>query len=68
MMHLLHASLSVSELCSQKLLVSRKRGAIYTRSSHGYSLKMSKVLSVGGSSLKWSKSIERNSKKANEVC
>ncbi|KAH6832144.1 hypothetical protein C2S53_007704 [Perilla frutescens var. hirtella] len=51
---------------SQKLLVSRKRGAVYTRSSHGYSLKMSKVLSVGGSSLKWSKSIEKNSKKANE--
>lgn len=51
---------------SQKLLVSRKRGAIYTRSSHGYSLRMSTVLSVGGSSLKWSKSIERNSKKANE--
>ncbi|XP_057795650.1 uncharacterized protein LOC131011817 isoform X2 [Salvia miltiorrhiza] len=51
---------------SQKLLVSRKRGALYTRSSHGYSLRMSKVLSVGGSSLKWSKSIERSSKKANE--
>ncbi|KAI3464567.1 hypothetical protein Pfo_021230 [Paulownia fortunei] len=51
---------------SQKLLLSRKRGAIYTRSTHGYSLRMSKVLSVGGSSLKWSKSIERNSKKANE--
>ncbi|XP_042036262.1 uncharacterized protein LOC121782469 isoform X2 [Salvia splendens] len=51
---------------SQKLLVSRKRGAIYTKSSHGYSLRMSKVLSVGGSSLKWSKSIERSSRKANE--
>ncbi|XP_042040443.1 uncharacterized protein LOC121786003 [Salvia splendens] len=51
---------------SQKLLVSRKRGAIYTRSRHGYSLRLSKVLSVGGSSLKWSKSIERNSRKAEE--
>ncbi|KAL1543777.1 hypothetical protein AAHA92_20709 [Salvia divinorum] len=51
---------------SQKLLVLRKRGAIYTRSRHGYSLRMSKVLSVGGSSLKWSKSIERNSRKAEE--
>lgn len=28
---------------------------------------MYKVLSVGGSSLKWSKSIENRSKKANEV-
>lgn len=61
-------SLFLPDLCSQKLLVSRKRGAIYTRSSHGYSLKMSKVLSVGGSSLKWSKSIEKSSRKANEVC
>ncbi|KAL3845488.1 hypothetical protein ACJIZ3_002891 [Penstemon smallii] len=51
---------------SQKSLLSSKRGAVYTRSTHGYSLRMSKVLSVGGSSLKWSKSIERNSKKANE--
>lgn len=41
---------------------------IYTRSKHGFSLRMSKLLSVGGSSLKWSKSIERNSKRANEVC
>ncbi|KAL8485698.1 hypothetical protein ACS0TY_027834 [Phlomoides rotata] len=51
---------------SQKLLLSRNRGAIYTRSTHGYSLRMSKVLSVGGSSLKWSKSIEKNAKIANE--
>ncbi|KAL0326121.1 UNVERIFIED_CONTAM: Zinc finger CCCH domain-containing protein 7 [Sesamum radiatum] len=58
-----HSALSTA---SQKLLVSRKRGAIYTRSIHGYSLRMSKVLSVSGSSLKWSKSIEKNSKKANE--
>ncbi|XP_024962218.1 uncharacterized protein LOC112502509 isoform X2 [Cynara cardunculus var. scolymus] len=49
-----------------KLLLSRKRETIYTRSKHGFSLRMSKLLSVGGSSLKWSKSIERNSKRANE--
>ncbi|CAI9778066.1 unnamed protein product [Fraxinus pennsylvanica] len=53
-------------MISRKLLLSRKRGAIYTRSTRGFSLRISKVLSVGGSSLKWSKSIERNSKKANE--
>ncbi|GER49146.1 zinc finger CCCH domain-containing protein 7 [Striga asiatica] len=50
----------------QTLLFSRKRGAIYTRSTHGYSLRMSKVLSVSGSSLKWSKAIEKSAKKANE--
>ncbi|KAL3641212.1 hypothetical protein CASFOL_016180 [Castilleja foliolosa] len=53
-------------IASQSLLLSRKRGAIYTRSIHGYSLKISKILSVGGKSLKWSKSIERNLKKADE--
>ncbi|KAK4429608.1 Zinc finger CCCH domain-containing protein 7 [Sesamum alatum] len=57
---------SALSTASQKLLISRKRGAIYTRSIHGYSLRMSKVLSVSGSSLKWSKSIDRHSKKANE--
>ncbi|XP_057490495.1 zinc finger CCCH domain-containing protein 7-like isoform X1 [Actinidia eriantha] len=51
---------------SRKLLLSRKRETIYTRSTRGFSLRKSKVLSVGGSSLKWSKSIETNSKKANE--
>ncbi|KAI3758569.1 hypothetical protein L6452_06136 [Arctium lappa] len=56
------SSLSISS----KLLLSRKREMIYTRSKHGFSLRMSKLLSVGGSSLKWSKSIERNSKRANE--
>jgi hypothetical protein len=44
----------------------RKRHTIYTRSTNGYSLRKSKVLSVGGSHLKWSKSIERDSRKANE--
>ncbi|GLT77926.1 hypothetical protein SLA2020_494800 [Shorea laevis] len=53
-------------LISQKLLLSRKRNTIYTRSINGFSLQKSKVLSVGCSSLKWSKSIESHSKKANE--
>ncbi|XP_022749074.1 uncharacterized protein LOC111298604 isoform X2 [Durio zibethinus] len=35
-------------------------------SMNGFSIRKSKVLSVGGSSLKWSKSIERRSRKANE--
>jgi hypothetical protein len=52
---------------SRKLLLLRKRNTVYTRSKHGFSLRKSKVLSFGGSSLKWSKSIERYSKKANEV-
>ncbi|KAG6776122.1 hypothetical protein POTOM_019626 [Populus tomentosa] len=49
-----------------KLLLLRKRNTVYTRSKHGFSLRKSKVLSFGGSSLKWSKSIERYWKKANE--
>lgn len=52
---------------SRKLLLLRKRDTVYTRSTGGFSLRKSKVLGVGGSSLKWSKSIERQSKKANEV-
>ena len=52
---------------SKKLLLSRKRDTVYTRSINGFSLRKSKVLSVGGASLKWSKSIEKHSKKANEV-
>ncbi|PON60133.1 Zinc finger, CCCH-type [Parasponia andersonii] len=51
---------------SGKLLLTRKRDTVYTRSINGFSLRKSKVLSVGGSSLKWSKSIDRHSKKANE--
>lgn len=54
--------------CSQRLKLLRKRDAVYIRSKHGLSLRRSKVLSIGGSSLKWSKSIERRSKKVNEVC
>ncbi|WJX10217.1 hypothetical protein P8452_00966 [Trifolium repens] len=50
----------------KKLLQLRKRDTLYTRSNRGFSLWKSKVLGVGGSSLKWSKSIEKHSKKANE--
>ncbi|XP_062099382.1 uncharacterized protein LOC133805264 isoform X2 [Humulus lupulus] len=59
-------SKSNSLAISGKLLLSRKRDTVYTRSINGFSLRKSKVLSVGGSSLKWSKSIDRHSKKANE--
>eukprot|EP00257_Ricinus_communis_P017037 XP_015575379.1 uncharacterized protein At1g21580 isoform X2 [Ricinus communis] len=59
-------SINGSSSLIRKLLLLRKRDTVYTRSKHGYSLRKSKVLSVGGSSLKWSKSIERQSKKANE--
>ncbi|KAJ7965496.1 Zinc finger, CCCH-type [Quillaja saponaria] len=61
-----HSSSSSLSTVSKKLLLLRKRDTVYTRSTHGYSLRKSKVLSVGGSSLKWSKSIETRSKKANE--
>ncbi|XP_047182768.1 uncharacterized protein LOC124848982 isoform X2 [Vigna umbellata] len=58
-------SSSVSAI-SKKLLQLRKRDTVYTRSKHGFSLWKSRVLGVGGCSLKWSKSIEKNSKQANE--
>ncbi|GAB4844124.1 hypothetical protein Ancab_037431 [Ancistrocladus abbreviatus] len=54
-------------IISRKLLSSRKRDVIYKRSGRGFSLQRSKVVSVAGFSLKWSKSIERNSKKANKA-
>ncbi|XP_023525174.1 uncharacterized protein LOC111788851 [Cucurbita pepo subsp. pepo] len=50
----------------RKLLLMRNRNTVYKRSKHGFSLRKSKVLSIGRSSLKWSKSIEKHSKKANE--
>ncbi|XP_042479792.1 uncharacterized protein At1g21580 isoform X2 [Macadamia integrifolia] len=50
----------------RKLQLSRKRDTVYTRSTGGFSLRKSKVLSIGGSNLKWSKSIEKRSKKVNE--
>lgn len=40
---------------------------IYKVSTDGFSLRKAGVVSIGGSSLKWSKSIEKNSKKANEA-
>ncbi|XP_031372489.1 uncharacterized protein LOC116187720 isoform X1 [Punica granatum] len=51
---------------SRRLMLLRKRDTVYVRSSHGLSLRKSKVVSVGGRSLKWSKSIESQSKKASE--
>ncbi|MCL7023774.1 hypothetical protein MKW94_012236, partial [Papaver nudicaule] len=50
----------------KKLLLSLKRDTVYTRSTGGFSLRRSKVLSIGGSNLKWSKSIEKRTKKVNE--
>eukprot|EP00268_Persea_americana_P041415 TRINITY_DN4124_c0_g1_i2.p1 TRINITY_DN4124_c0_g1~~TRINITY_DN4124_c0_g1_i2.p1 ORF type:complete len:1330 (+),score=299.02 TRINITY_DN4124_c0_g1_i2:96-4085(+) len=50
----------------KKLKLSQQRDTVYTRSTSGFSLRKSRVLSIGGSSLKWSKSIERRSKKASE--
>lgn len=41
----------------------RKRHTVYRISTNGHSLKRSKVVSIGGSHLKWSKSVERDSKK-----
>jgi len=55
-----------TRLISKKLQISRKRDTIYTVSKGGFSLRKSGVRSIGGSNLKWSKSIERHSKKANE--
>ncbi|KAG7587358.1 Zinc finger CCCH-type [Arabidopsis thaliana x Arabidopsis arenosa] len=57
---LLNGSFSIA---SRKLRLMRKRHTIYTRSTNGCSLTKSKVLSIGGSHFKWSKSIERGSKK-----
>ncbi|XP_021760899.1 uncharacterized protein LOC110725738 isoform X2 [Chenopodium quinoa] len=51
---------------SRKLLSSKKRGAVYVRSSRGFSLRRSKVISLPGTSLKWSKSMEKRSKKVGE--
>ncbi|KAL9275196.1 Zinc finger CCCH domain-containing protein [Drosera capensis] len=51
-------------LLRRKLLSSKKRDVIYTRSGRGFTLRRSKVVGVGGRSLKWSKSIEKHSRKA----
>ncbi|KAG2613071.1 hypothetical protein PVAP13_4KG333900 [Panicum virgatum] len=50
----------------RKLLQTRKRSTIYTVSTDGFSLRKSGVLSLGGSSLKWSRSLEKRSQKVNE--
>ncbi|KAI3984052.1 hypothetical protein MKX01_035179 [Papaver californicum] len=60
------SSRSSSSPINKKLLLSLKRDTVYTRSTGGFSLRRSKVLSIGGSNLKWSKSIEKRTKKVNE--
>ncbi|KAI0502590.1 hypothetical protein KFK09_017544 [Dendrobium nobile] len=50
----------------RKLQCLRKRNTIYEVSTNGFSLRKAGVVSIGGSSLKWSKSIEKRSKKASE--
>ncbi|KAG8075183.1 hypothetical protein GUJ93_ZPchr0006g43461 [Zizania palustris] len=64
-----HTSLSnvSSARIVRKLLQTRKRDMIYTVSTDGFSLRKSGVLSVGGSSLKWSRSLEKRSQKVNKV-
>lgn len=59
--------LSISFCLIRKLQISRKRDTLYTKSKNGFSIRKSRVLSIGGSNLKWSKSIERRSKKARKV-
>ncbi|KAH9624059.1 hypothetical protein KSS87_001820 [Heliosperma pusillum] len=49
----------------RKLLTSRNQAVLYVRSGRGFSLKRSKVISLAGS-LKWSKSMEKRSKKVDE--
>ncbi|KAK8964802.1 Zinc finger CCCH domain-containing protein 7 [Platanthera guangdongensis] len=52
---------------SQKLQCLRKRDTIYKVSTDGFTLRKAGVVSIGGSNLKWSKSIEKRSKKASEA-
>nr|CAD1831754.1 unnamed protein product [Ananas comosus var. bracteatus] len=59
-------SKSSLSLISRNLLVARKRDMIYKRSTDGFSIRKAGVLGIGGSSLKWSRSIERRSKKVNK--
>ncbi|KAI5064710.1 hypothetical protein GOP47_0019405 [Adiantum capillus-veneris] len=53
-------------LISKKLQRLRKVQPVYSRSAGGFSLHRSGVLSLSGSNLKWTKSIERRSKQASE--
>ncbi|KAJ1260039.1 hypothetical protein BS78_10G201600 [Paspalum vaginatum] len=62
-----YSSLNTSSLgIVRKLLQTRKRSAIYTVSNGGFSLRKSGILSIGRSSLKWSRSLEKHSQKVNE--
>ncbi|KAM0832225.1 hypothetical protein ACQ4PT_065058 [Festuca glaucescens] len=47
----------------RKLLQTKKRDTTYTVSTNGFSIRKSAVSSVGGSSLKWSRSLEKRSQK-----
>ncbi|KAF4367768.1 hypothetical protein G4B88_011069, partial [Cannabis sativa] len=60
-------SKSNSFATSGSLLLSRNRDTVYTRSINGFSLRKSKLISVDGSSLKWSKPIDLHSEEANEL-
>lgn len=51
---------------SKKLKRLLKRDTVYTKSLDGFSLRRSGVLSLGGCNLKWTKSLEKRSKEANE--
>ncbi|CAA6661407.1 unnamed protein product [Spirodela intermedia] len=53
-------------LLVRKLRLLRQKNAGYTISNNGFSLKMSGVRNIGGSSLKWSKSMEKRSRKTSE--
>lgn len=53
-------------LMSKKLKRLLKRDTVYTKSLDGFSLRRSGVLSLGGSNLKWTKSLEQRSKEVNE--
>ncbi|GLJ21499.1 hypothetical protein SUGI_0397310 [Cryptomeria japonica] len=53
-------------LIRKKLKRLQKRDTVYTKSLNGFSLHRSGVLSLGGSNLKWTKSIEKRSKQASE--
>uniref|UniRef100_A0ACD5ZE11 Uncharacterized protein n=1 Tax=Avena sativa TaxID=4498 RepID=A0ACD5ZE11_AVESA len=50
----------------RKLLQTKKRDTTYTVSTNGFSIRKSAVSSAGGSSLKWSRSLEKCSQKVNE--
>ncbi|XP_024515733.1 uncharacterized protein LOC9641455 isoform X3 [Selaginella moellendorffii] len=57
---------SLLSLISEKLRVLRTSQPLYTRSANGFSLHRSGVRSVDGASLKWTKSLEKRSRQANQ--